>query len=93
MMLESQNISFSYDGKTEILSSVDIQLHPSEIVLLTGPTGSGKSTLAKCLSGFIPRIVVGEFNGTIRIDGEDTSDYSISKFSRLVSLVQQDPDS
>ncbi len=92
-MLESQNISFSYDGKTEILRSVDIQIHPSELVLLTGPTGSGKSTLAKCLSGFIPRSIEGEFEGEIRIDGENTADYSISKFSRLVSLVQQDPDS
>ena len=93
MMLESQNISFSYDGKTEILRSIDIQIHPGELVLLTGPTGSGKSTLAKCLTGFIPRSIDGEYSGTIRIDGEDTGDYSISKISRLVSLVQQDPDS
>jgi energy-coupling factor transporter ATP-binding protein EcfA2 len=92
-MLESQNISFSYDGKTEILRSIDIQIHPGELVLLTGPTGSGKSTLAKCLSGFIPRSIEGEFNGEVRIDEEDTVDYSISKFSRLVSFVQQDPDS
>jgi energy-coupling factor transporter ATP-binding protein EcfA2 len=92
-MLESQNISFSYDGKTEILRSANLQIRPGEVVLLTGPTGSGKSTLAKCLSGFIPRSIDGEFSGAIRIDGEDTNEYSIAEFSRLVSLVQQDPDS
>ena len=92
-MLESQNISFSYDGKTEILRSANLQIRPGEVVVLTGPTGSGKSTFAKCLSGFIPRSIDGEFSGEIRIDGEDTSKYTIAEFSRLVSLVQQDPDS
>ncbi|TFH09435.1 MAG: ABC transporter ATP-binding protein [Candidatus Thorarchaeota archaeon] len=92
-MLESLDISFSYDGKTQILRSANLQIHPGEVVVLTGPTGSGKSTLAKCLSGFIPRSVSGELSGEIRIDGENTSDYSIAEISRLVSLVQQDPDS
>ncbi len=92
-MLESQNLTFSYDGKTQILRSVDLQIRQGEIVVLTGPTGSGKSTLAKCLSGFIPRSVEGEFSGEIIINDENTSDYSIAKISRLVSLVQQDPDS
>jgi energy-coupling factor transport system ATP-binding protein len=92
-MLESHDISFSYDGKTEILRSANLHISPGEVVVLTGPTGSGKSTLAKCLSGFIPRSIDGEFSGEIRIDGEDTDEYTISEFSRLVSLVQQDPDS
>ena len=92
-MLESQNLAFSYDGKTQILRSVDLQIRQGEVVVLTGPTGSGKSTLAKCLSGFIPRSIEGEFSGEIIIDNEDTSDYSVAEISRLVSLVQQDPDS
>ena len=92
-MLESLNISFSYDGKTQILRSANLKINPGEVVVLTGPTGSGKSTLAKCLSGFIPRSIAGEFSGEIRIDGENANDYSIAEISRLVSLVQQDPDS
>jgi energy-coupling factor transport system ATP-binding protein len=92
-MLESKNLAFSYDGKTQILRSIDLQISQGEVVVLTGPTGSGKSTLAKCLSGFIPRSTEGEFSGEIIIDDEDTSEYSITEISRLVSLVQQDPDS
>ena len=92
-MLESQGLTFSYDGKTEILRSVNLQIRQDEIVILTGPTGSGKSTLAKCLSGFIPRSIDGNFSGEIKIDGADTGDYSIAEMSRLVSLVQQEPDS
>ena len=92
-MLESKNLAFSYDGKTQILRSIDLQISQGEVVVLTGPTGSGKSTLAKCLSGFIPRSTEGEFSGEIIINDEDTSEYSIAEISRLVSLVQQDPDS
>jgi energy-coupling factor transporter ATP-binding protein EcfA2 len=91
-MLESQDLTFSYDGKTQILRFLNLQVRSGELILLTGPTGSGKSTLAKCLSGFIPRSIEGEFSGEIKIDGENTGDYSIAEISRLVSLVQQDPD-
>ena len=91
-MLEAKNLSFSYDGKTQVLRSSNIQIHPGEVVVLTGPTGSGKSTLAKCLSGFIPRSINGIFSGSITIDDEDVTNFPLSEISRKVSLVQQDPD-
>jgi energy-coupling factor transport system ATP-binding protein len=91
-MLEARELSFSYDGKTPVLNSASITLQPGEIVLLTGATGSGKSTLAKCLSGFIPRIIEGEFSGSIMIDNKEVSQLSISEYAKKVSLVQQDPD-
>jgi energy-coupling factor transporter ATP-binding protein EcfA2 len=92
-MLEASNISFSYDGKQKVLDSVNFQLKPGEIIAITGPTGSGKSTLAKCLSGFIPRIIEGDFSGTLSIDTEDTSDLSVPEIARKIGLVQQDPES
>ncbi len=91
-MLEARELSFSYDSNTPILNSATIAIQPGEIVLLTGATGSGKSTLAKCLSGFIPRIIEGDFSGSIMIDNEDTSSLSISEYAKRVALVQQDPD-
>jgi energy-coupling factor transporter ATP-binding protein EcfA2 len=92
-MLEVQNLSFSYDGITQVLRSVNLQIARGEIVTITGPTGSGKSTLAKCMSGFIPRSIKGSFSGTLLIDGTDVSGLSIAEISKTVSLVQQDPDS
>lgn len=92
-MLEARKISFSYDAQTPVLNSADLSVERGEIVLLSGRTGSGKSTLARCLSGFIPRSIAGDFSGQVLLDSEDTHDLSISEMSRRVALVQQDPDS
>ena len=92
-MLEASDISFSYDGKQKVLDSISFQLKPGEIVAITGPTGSGKSTLAKCLSGFIPRIIKGDFSGSLIIDNKDTSDLSVPEIAQKIGLVQQDPES
>ncbi|MHA1964306.1 MAG: ABC transporter ATP-binding protein [Candidatus Thorarchaeota archaeon] len=92
-MLEARNITFSYDGTTPVLDSLDFQVKRGEIVVITGSTGSGKSTLAKCLSGFIPRSIQGEFSGSVLIDDSDISDLLIAEIAQQVALVQQDPES
>lgn len=83
---------FSYEGIKPILDKVTLQLRPGEIVLLTGPTGSGKSTLAKCLAGFIPRMIEGDFSGSVFIESRDVSSIPLSEYAEKVALVQQDPD-
>jgi energy-coupling factor transport system ATP-binding protein len=92
-MLEARNISFSYDNHTPVLTSADLLVKRGEVLLLSGNTGSGKSTLAKCLSGFIPRSIPGNFSGQVLLDSQDTENLSISEISSRVALVQQDPDS
>jgi energy-coupling factor transport system ATP-binding protein len=92
-MLEARDISFSYDGKQKVLDSLSFQLKPGEIVAITGPTGSGKTTLAKCLSGFIPRIIEGDFSGSLIIDNKDVSELSVPEIAQIIGLVQQDPES
>jgi energy-coupling factor transporter ATP-binding protein EcfA2 len=92
-MLEVKDLSFSYDGVAQVLRSIDFKIDRGEIVTITGPTGSGKSTLAKCMSGFIPRSIKGDFTGVLVIDDQDMSELSLAEISKKVSLVQQDPDS
>ncbi|MHA1638038.1 MAG: ABC transporter ATP-binding protein [Candidatus Thorarchaeota archaeon] len=92
-MLEGRNICFSYDGATQILDDIQLDLKPGELIVITGPTGSGKSTLAKYLAGFIPRTIRGTLSGRLSIDGTDTSTLSMPEFARKVALVQQDVES
>ena len=45
-----RSVTFSYDGRTDVLRDVDLSIAPGERVALVGPTGAGKSTLAKLLA-------------------------------------------
>ena len=92
-MLEARNITFSYDGTTPVLDSLNFKVQRGEIVVITGSTGSGKSTLAKCLTGFIPRSIQGEFSGSVIIDDSDISEFPIAEIAQQIALVQQDPES
>lgn len=92
-MLEARNITFSYDGTSPVLDSLNFKVQRGEIVVITGSTGSGKSTLAKCFSGFIPRSIQGDFSGSVLIDDSDISEIPLAEIARQIALVQQDPES
>lgn len=68
-MLKVENLSFSYDGKNEILKNVSLEVKPGEVLGLMAPSGFGKSTLGKLMAGYIkaPR-------GTVTVDGLDIND-------------------
>ncbi|MFJ9562548.1 ATP-binding cassette domain-containing protein [Streptomyces fuscichromogenes] len=53
-------------GRVVGLNSVDITLHPGEVLAVIGDNGAGKSTLIKCLSGaLVPD------QGSILVDGKE----------------------
>jgi Fe-S cluster assembly ATP-binding protein len=49
-MLDIRNLHVSVGGH-EVLSGIDLQVHPGEVHAIMGPNGSGKSTLAQVLAG------------------------------------------
>ena len=45
-----ENIYKSYDGKTNVLQDVNIEVNKGDFLVLVGPSGCGKSTLLRCIS-------------------------------------------
>ncbi len=41
----------SYDGKTDVLAGINLEVAHGEFVVLVGPSGCGKSTLLRMLCG------------------------------------------
>ncbi|TFW15829.1 ABC transporter ATP-binding protein [Duganella callida] len=46
-----QALRKSYDGRTDVLAGIDLEIAHGEFVVLVGPSGCGKSTLLRMLCG------------------------------------------
>nr|WP_043929828.1 ABC transporter ATP-binding protein [Bacillus sp. EB01] len=84
--IEIKNVSFSYDGKTDVLKNISFTANPGETVALVGHTGSGKSSIINLLMRFY------EFDrGEILIDGVSSKNFSKDELRKRMGLVLQDP--
>jgi ATP-binding cassette, subfamily B, multidrug efflux pump len=84
--IEVRNLSFSYDGKRDVLKNIEFTALPGQTVALVGHTGSGKSSIINLLMRFY------EFErGEIKIDGESIKHYPIDELRNRMGLVLQDP--
>ncbi|GLC90208.1 ABC transporter ATP-binding protein [Lysinibacillus piscis] len=84
--IEFKDVTFSYDGQTDVLKNISFTVNPGETVALVGHTGSGKSSIINLLMRFY------EFErGDIRIDGHSIKSYPQQQLRHKVGLVLQDP--
>lgn len=84
--IDFQHVTFSYDGKREILKDISFSVKQGETIAFVGSTGSGKSSIINLFLRFY------EFEkGKILIDGRDIRDYSQAELRRNIGLVLQDP--
>ena len=83
--VEFKDISFSYDGKKEVLKHINLTVPKGKTVALVGQSGSGKSTLVDLL----PRYHDVQ-EGTITIDGVNIKDVRISDLRSLIGNVNQE---
>lgn len=52
-ILELKNISYSYDGETNVLKDISISIYEGERIAVLGTNGSGKSTFFLCCNGVL----------------------------------------
>lgn len=103
--IEFDGVGFAYPGNAEVvkgslagvaqpetvqaqmvLNDVSFSVEPGQLVALVGPSGSGKTTI----SYLIPRLYDAT-EGTVRVNGVDVRDVTLTSLRSVVSMVTQDP--
>ena len=84
--IEFKNVSFSYDGKRDVLKNISFSVKNGESIAFVGATGSGKSSIMNLFLRFYDYD-----RGEILIDGVDIKYYSSKELRNSVGLVLQDP--
>nr|WP_041808937.1 ABC transporter transmembrane domain-containing protein [Evansella cellulosilytica] len=84
--IEFKNVTFSYDGKQDVLKNINFSVKEGETIALVGHTGSGKSSIINLLMRFYHIE-----NGEIFIDGIPINQYDNQELRSKLGLVLQDP--
>ncbi len=71
-------------GRRAVLTTVDCQVRPGELVVLVGPNGAGKSTLLRAMSGLLA-----VHAGAIRLDGEPLQSIAPAERGRRLGYLPQ----
>jgi putative spermidine/putrescine transport system ATP-binding protein len=80
--LRLRNVTKSYDGRTNAVDDVSIDIARGEFITFLGPSGSGKTTTLMMIAGFEHPT-----NGTIELDGRDLS--AQRPYQRNIGIVFQ----
>jgi ABC-type multidrug transport system fused ATPase/permease subunit len=79
-------VRFGYGTGGEVLSGVDLDVEPGEIVAVCGPTGAGKTSLLQLLPRFYDPTA-----GRVLLGGVDARDVAVAELRSAVAVVTQKP--
>lgn len=80
-----KDVSFSYEGKDNVLDNINLTIRAGETVALVGPSGAGKTTICSLLPRFY------DINsGSLMIDGIETRQMTLESLRSQIGIVQQD---
>jgi len=81
-----RNVTFRYPGtKTPVLSDIDLEAEPGQMIALVGSSGAGKTTLCNLIARFYDPT-----EGAIELDGIDLRAINVDSYRRLLGVVEQD---
>ena len=79
-----EDVSFSYEGRKEVLHHVNIKIEKSKITALVGLSGCGKSTVASMLMKFIY-----PSSGAVYLNGKDYACMNRKEIGEYIVMVPQ----
>ena len=86
-MIEVENLHFRYPSGVEALKGVSLVIKNGEFVAIMGQNGAGKTTLVKHFNGLLK-----PSEGTVHVNGVETTKTSVAALSRNAGFVFQNPD-
>lgn len=81
-IIELNDVSFSYDGKNDIVKDISFSIHKGDYLGVIGPNGGGKTTLLKIMLGLLKPT-----RGTVRLFGTDIRKFK--DWSRIGYVAQK----
>lgn len=86
VLLESENLDFSYSNGHHALKDISLKIRKGERVAIVGTNGAGKSTFSKLVCGFEkPQ------SGRLLFNGDDMAPLSIKERADRIGYVMQNP--
>jgi ATP-binding cassette, subfamily B, bacterial MsbA len=83
--IEFRDVSFAYESGIPVLQKISFTIRAGEMIAFVGSTGAGKSTLLDLIPRFYDVT-----HGSIRIDGIDIREVTLSSLRRQISTVSQE---
>ena len=80
-----ENVCFEYEKGKPVLKNVSFEVKKGEILALVGNSGGGKSTIVNLIPRFYDVC-----SGSIKFDGEDIRNYTLTSLRNHISEVFQD---
>jgi subfamily B ATP-binding cassette protein MsbA len=83
--IEFRNVTFAYDGDTQVLKKINLKIEKGKTIALVGPSGGGKSTLADLVPRFYDPTA-----GEVLLDGIPLTDYELESLRKQMGVVTQE---
>ena len=80
-----QDVTFSYDGKENVLKQISFEAPAGTVTALVGSSGSGKTTIAGLAASFMAPNA-----GKVLVDGQDLSKLRLESYRSQLGVVLQD---
>lgn len=93
-LISIEHLTYIYNKqKKPVLEDINLALHKGDFLVVTGESGSGKSSLCMAMTGAIPHYFGGIMKGMVYVDGQATTQTTISDLADRVGAMLDDYDS